>query len=102
MQTNIVAITMPGIEKMTLMPMPASALPMPVVPAVDEDQREADDTGDDRERQVDQRVEDALAGEVVPHQQDRGESRRRSCWRGRRRSATTDGDLERVQRGGGA
>ena len=30
-ETKIVAITMPGMEKMMLMPMPASALPVPVV-----------------------------------------------------------------------
>jgi hypothetical protein len=30
MLTKIVAITMPGIEKMTLMPMPARAFPTPV------------------------------------------------------------------------
>ena len=69
--TNAVAITMPGRAKMMSMPWPLNQLPMRGLAAVDEDQRQADHHRRHGQRQVDQLVDDALAAEVVAHEQER-------------------------------
>ena len=65
-------MTMPGLAKMTWMPQSSSVVSEPAVPAVvDEHQRQADHDRRHRQRQVDQRREDPLAGERVADQQQR-------------------------------
>ena len=56
-ETKIVASTIPGTLKITRMPASASSSPNQPVAPVEQDQREADDDRRDRERQVDERLE---------------------------------------------
>ena len=68
--TKIVASTMPGTEKITWMPA-RRAVAEPAGRAVDEHERESDHDRRDRERQVDQRVEQPLAAELAARQHQR-------------------------------
>ena len=88
-ETKMVASTMPGIEKMILMPIAAEQPPTPVEPAVDQDQREADDDRRDGERQVDQRVERPACRGTRGGRAAARRRRRRRCWRRPRQNATT-------------
>jgi hypothetical protein len=59
-ETKIVAITIPGVEKITRMPCSGQPPAEPAVAPVDEDQRQADDDRGDGERQVDESAEERL------------------------------------------
>ena len=72
-ETKIVARTMPGTEKMIWMPVVGEPRPEPARAAVEQQQRETDHDRRDRERQVDQRVEQPLAGEAPAHERQRRE-----------------------------
>ena len=62
------AMTIPGIEKMTWMPVRGQPAAEPAGPAVDEHEGQADHDRRDRDRQVDGGVEQAGPGEAVPGQ----------------------------------
>ena len=66
--TKISATTTPSGVKATLMPSGASKRADPAIRRIDRRQRDAGDRGRQRERQIDRRIEDALAGKAVAHQ----------------------------------
>ena len=70
-ETKIVARTIPGSAKRIWMPLSRSTSPNHPVRAVEEIQREADDDRRDRERQVDDGVEQRLAAKVGADQKQR-------------------------------
>ena len=59
---------MPSGVKAILMPHGANRLPIQPFVGIERGQRDAGDGGGQRERQVDRRVEQALAGKLVAHQ----------------------------------
>ena len=72
-ETKIVASTIPGRAKTTWKPCSISQPPNQPVAAVEQQEREADDDGRERERQVDERVDEPLAGEAVAHDRERAD-----------------------------
>ena len=68
---KISATVMPSGVKATLMPNRASGSPEPAVRRVQRRQHDAGDRGRQRERQIDQRVHDAPAGERIAHEHPR-------------------------------
>ena len=74
-ETKIVASTIDGSANSTWMPWPSEPRAEPAGAAVEQEEREADDDRRERERQVDERVHEPLAGEAPAHDRER---RRRS------------------------
>ena len=72
-ETKIVASTIDGSAKRTWMPWSVEPAAEPAVAAVEQEEREADDDGRERERQVDERVHEPLAGEAAPHDRERAD-----------------------------
>ena len=70
---KISAIVTPSGVNATLIPYGSSSCAEPAVRRVDRRQRDAGHRGRQRERQVDQRVDDAAAGKRVAHQHPRDE-----------------------------
>ena len=65
---KVSATTTPSGVKATLMPSGSSGCPIQPFSRVERGQRDAGDRGRQRERQIDQRVDEPLAGKAVAHQ----------------------------------
>ena len=72
-ETKIVAITIAGSANSTSMPALLEPAAEPALAAVEQEEREPDDDGRERERQVDERVQQALAGEPPAHDRERAD-----------------------------
>ncbi len=84
---KISATTMPSGVKATLMPSGASSWPIQPLRGVERGQRDAGDRGRQGERQIDQRVDEPLAGKRVAHQHPGDEQAEDGVDQRRRRSA---------------
>ena len=98
-ETKIVASTIAGSANSTWIPCAGEPAAEPARPPVEQEEREADDDGGERERQVDERVHEALAREAPAHDREPADDTEDGVQRHGDRDRDQR-DLERVDRVG--
>ena len=96
-ETKMVARSIPGYANRIRWPCDVQPWAEPTVVPVEQVQRQADDDGRERHRQVDDRVHEAHAGYAVTHDRERAEDAERRVER-HRDDRDLDRELERVHR----